>query len=166
MKITSSFGTIDNDVERLLTVNHLSPNNVSQLCRLKPIVEDRLYLITDGFCTSLNSKPSTLYIFQDQLVELKEIHRDWLASLFICNEHDHAACHDQYCSFLWGIGDAHARNHYAPFFIFSSITYIKKSLPALVTENDALMLGYDHTELLDSVMKVLDINAFIIENGF
>ncbi|WP_018123003.1 protoglobin domain-containing protein [Wohlfahrtiimonas chitiniclastica] len=160
MSIKNTFGITNEDLDVLLDINHFTQADVEILRTLQPLVLPKLGQLTEQFYAQLQGNETTAHYLEGRIDALKATHLAWLQGLFTEN-------FDQtYVDFLWNIGRVHAKLHIAPLFVAASMSYLRAEFPKLITREDADALGHLQSELISPVLKMLDINQFVIDSSY
>ena len=160
MSIKNTFGIMNEDLDVLLEINHFTQTDVAILRTLQPLVLPKLGQLTEQFYDQLQSNQTTAQYLEGRIDALKATHLAWLQGLFTEN-FDQA-----YVDFLWNIGRVHAKLHIAPLFVAASMSYLRAEFPKLISYEEAQSLGYTQSELVSPILKMLDINQFVIDNSY
>lgn len=158
--IKNTFGIKNEELDVLLDINNFTESDVATLHRLRPIVESKLPELTEKFYIQLQGNSTTAHYLEGRLEALKATHLAWLQGLFTEN-FDQA-----YVDFLWNIGRVHAKLHIAPLFVAASMSYLRSEFPKLISYEAAQTLGCTQSELVSPILKMLDINQFVIDNSY
>ena len=143
-----------------MDINNFTQDDIDKLRKLQPIVDSKLPELTDKFYVQLQNNETTAAYLEGRLEALKATHLQWMRDLFSRD------FNEEYVAFLWNIGRVHAKLHIAPLFVASSMSYLRSEFPNLITDEEAKSLGYTQAELVSSVLKMLDINQFVIDNSY
>lgn len=91
---------------------------------------------------------------------LKATHLQWMKDLFS------REFNEEYVAFLWNIGRIHAKLHIAPLFVAASMSFLRSEIPSLITDDIATELDEQRADLIAAVVKILDINQFVIDSSY
>ncbi|MGL4675000.1 MAG: protoglobin domain-containing protein [Wohlfahrtiimonas sp.] len=160
MVIKNSFGITNEDLDVLLDINNFTQSDVDKLHQLSAVIESYLPALTERFYAQLQNNETTAVFLEGRLEPLKATHLQWMKDLFS------KEFNEEYIAFLWNIGRIHAKLHIAPLFVASSMSFLRSEIPSLITEDMATQLGHTKAELVSSVLKMLDINQFVIDNSY
>lgn len=160
MVIKNVFGIQNEDLDVLLDVNNFTPADVTKLHKLKAVVEPKLPALTDKFYEQLQGNEVTAVFLEGRVDALKATHLQWMTDLFS------REFNEEYIAFLWNVGRVHAKLHIAPLFVAASMSFLRSEFPNVITPEVAAELGFSQAELMSSVLKILDINQFVIDNSY
>ena len=60
----------------------------------------------------------------------------------------------------------HAKLHIAPLFVAASMSFLRSEFPRIITSDMAESVGCSQAELISSILKILDINQFVIDYSY
>lgn len=160
MSIKNNFGIKNAELDVLLDVNHFNQDDIDRLHKLGPIIEPKLPELTEHFYKQLLGNPITAVYLEGRIDSLKETHIQWMRGLFTVN------FNESYIASLWNIGRVHAKLEIPPLFVSASLSFLRSEFPRFITLSDAEKLGCDQVDLIASVLKILDINHFIIDGSY
>ncbi len=160
MSIKNHFGIENVELDVLLDVNQFTQEDITRLHALGPKIDSKLPELTERFYVQLLGNSITAGYLEGRVDSLKATHLEWMQGLFTVD------FNEEYVQDLWSIGRIHARLEIPPLFVSSSMSFLRAEFPKLITDKDARDIGYDQVDLIASVLKILDINHFIIDSSY
>ena len=160
MSIKNSFGIMHAELDVLLDVNQFTHKDIDRLHKLSPLIEPKLPELTDKFYAQLENNHITAVYLEGRVEGLKTTHIQWMKELFSME------FNEDYIKSLWNIGRVHARIGIPPLFVSASMSFLRSEFPKFITAEDANAVGCTQVELISSVLKILDINHFIIDGSY
>lgn len=160
MSMKNNFGIKNAELDVLLDVNHFTQDDVDRLHKLGPMIEPRLSDLTDSFYKQLLGNPIMAVYLEGRVDALKITHEEWMKALFSVH------FNDDYIKTLWNIGRVHARLEIPPLFVSASMSFLRAEFPKFITVEDAEKLNCSQVDLIGSVLKILDINHFVIDGSY
>lgn len=160
MSVKNTFGIKNAELDVLLDVNHFTQDDINRLHKLSAVIEPKLPILTENFYTQLQGNPTTAVYLEGRIDALKATHIEWMKGLFTVN------FNEEYVKYLWNIGRVHARLEIPPLFVSASMSFLRSEFPKFITVEDAEELDCTQVELISSVLKILDINHFIIDGSY
>lgn len=158
--VKNNFGITNEDLDVLLDINNFTQADIDKLRLLKPVIEPKLPALTELFYVQLQNNETTAVFLEGRLEALKATHLQWMKDLFS------REFNEDYVAFLWNIGRVHAKLHIAPLFVASSMSFLRSEIPNIITDEMATELGSTKAALTASVLKMLDINQFVIDSSY
>lgn len=160
MNIKNSFGINHEDLDVLLDINNFSAVDVERLHRLGQLIESNLPSLTERLYEQLQNNDATNVFLEGRLEALKSTHLQWMNDLFS------REFNQEYIDFLWNVGRVHAKLHIAPLFVAASMSFLRSEFPRIITLDMAESIGCSQAELISSILKILDINQFVIDYSY
>ncbi|MGL4674999.1 MAG: protoglobin domain-containing protein [Wohlfahrtiimonas sp.] len=160
MSIKNNFGIKNAELDVLLDVSHFTQEDIDRLHQMKSMIEPKLPLLTDNFYKQLQGNPITAVYLEGRIDALKATHIEWMKGLFSVH------FNEEYIKTLWDIGRVHARLEIPPLFVSASMSFLRSEFPKFITLEDAEKLGHSQVDLIASVLKILDINHFVIDGSY
>lgn len=160
MVIKNNFGIANEDLDVLLDINHFNHEDIKRLRQLQSVIEPKLPALTERFYVQLQNNETTAVFLEGRLEALKATHLQWMKDLFT------REFNEEYVTFLWNIGRVHAKLHIAPLFVAASMSFLRSEIPNIISEEIAAELGEQRSDLIASVLKILDINQFVIDSSY
>ena len=160
MNIKNSFGINNEDLDVLLDINCFSRLDIERLHKLKAVIEPTLPTLTERFYEQLQNNETTAVFLEGRLEALKATHLQWMKDLFS------REFNEEYVAFLWNVGRVHAKLHIAPLFVAASMSFLRSEIPTIVSDEIAEQLGERRSDLIAAVLKILDINQFVIDSSY
>ena len=133
----NSFGITNEDLDVLLDINNFTNEDIDRLRQLQSVIEPGLPTLTERFYVQLQNNETTAVFLEGRLE-----------------------------AFLWNIGRVHAKLHIAPLFVAASMSFLRSEIPSIISEEIADGLGKNRADLIASVLKILDINQFVIDSSY
>lgn len=156
----NSFGITNEDLDVLLDINNFTNEDINKLQQLQSVIEPQLPSLTERFYVQLQNNETTAVFLEGRLEALKVTHLQWMKDLFT------REFNEEYVAFLWNIGRVHAKLHIAPLFVAASMSFLRSEIPNIISEDIAKGLNSDRAGLISSVLKILDINQFVIDGSY
>ena len=156
----NSFGITNEDLDVLLDINNFTNEDIDRLRQLQSVIEAKLPALTERFYVQLQNNETTAVFLEGRLEALKATHLQWMKDLFT------REFNEEYVAFLWNIGRVHAKLHIAPLFVAASMSFLRSEIPSIISEEIADGLGKNRADLIASVLKILDINQFVIDSSY
>ncbi len=156
----NSFGITNEDLDVLLDINNFTNEDINKLRQLQSVIEPQLPSLTERFYVQLQNNETTVVFLEGRLDALKATHLQWMKDLFT------REFNEEYVAFLWNIGRVHAKLHIAPLFVAASMSFLRSEIPNIISEDIAKRLNSDRAGLISSVLKILDINQFVIDSSY
>jgi len=160
VSVKNNFGIQNVELDVLLDVNDFTQQDLKRLHKLSAIIEPKLPILTDNFYKQLQGNSVTAVYLEGRIDALKATHIEWMKSLFTVN------FNEEYVKSLWNVGRVHARLEIPPLFVSASMSFLRSEFPKFITVEDAEKLCCTQVELISSVLKILDINHFIIDGSY
>ena len=160
VSVKNSFGIKNAELDVLLDVSHFSQADIDRLHKLQPLIEPRLPALTENFYQQLQGNPITAVYLEGRIDGLKATHIQWMKGLFSVH------FTEEYIQSLWNIGRIHARLEIPPLFVSASMSFLRSEFPKFITSEDAETIGCTQVDLIASVLKILDINHFVIDGSY